>query len=61
MEESLTVTSLLQSLGLGRYNILFRAEVVSNLHLSNLLKENFPEDKFFCGECLIFPYFDWKV
>ncbi|KAK4573461.1 hypothetical protein RGQ29_031429 [Quercus rubra] len=28
VEESLTVTSLLQSLGLGRYNIPFQAEVV---------------------------------
>ena len=61
MEESHTVPSLLQSLGLGKYSIHFRAEEVSNLHLSNLLKEKFPEDKFFCGESLTFPYLEWKV
>ena len=57
----ISVTSLLQLLGLGKCNILFQAKEVSNLHLFNLLKEKFPEDKFFCGECLTFPYFEWKL
>jgi hypothetical protein len=36
VENPLTVTGLLQSLGLGKYNIIFRAEEVSWQPLSNL-------------------------
>lgn len=39
LQEPLTIGSFLNSLGLGKYAILFQAEEVSTLHLLYLIKE----------------------
>ncbi|KAK7842967.1 hypothetical protein CFP56_013212 [Quercus suber] len=47
VEESHTVTSLLQLLGLGKYNILFRAEEVSSCWMFTILAVYFEPDDLY--------------